>query len=123
MAGPQPPPGDDTPEEAARPHSSTPDEIEQGLVAEAHLATTRDILFAHGTDPSVTAEVRIGDLPLRWPWAVLCGVEEAVSLLEGREVDVAAVPEGSIVYPEEPVLQVSGRYLSFAPPWPPPRPV
>jgi nicotinate phosphoribosyltransferase len=115
MAGSEASPGDDdTPEEAARPHSSTPDEIEQGLVAEAHLATTRDILFAHGTDPSVTAEVRIGDLPLRWPWAVLCGVEEAISLLEGREVDVTAVPEGSIVYPEEPVLQVSGRYLSFA---------
>jgi nicotinate phosphoribosyltransferase len=115
MAGSEPRPRDkDNPGEAARPHSSTLDEIEEGLVAEGNLAATRDILFTHGTDPSVTAEVRVGDLPLRWPWAVLCGVEEALSLLEGREVDVAAVPEGSIVYPEEPVLQVSGRYLSFA---------
>jgi nicotinate phosphoribosyltransferase len=115
MAGSEPRPRDkDNPGDAARPHSSTLDEIEEGLVAEGNLAATRDILFTHGTDPSVTAEVRVGDLPLRWPWAVLCGVEETLSLLEGREVDVAAVPEGSIVYPEEPVLQVSGRYLSFA---------
>jgi nicotinate phosphoribosyltransferase len=100
--------------DAARPHSATPEEIEQGLVSEGSVATTREILFTHGADPSVTAEVHIGTLPLGWPWAVLCGVEEALSLLEGREVEVAAVPEGSVVYPEEPVLQVSGRYLSFA---------
>jgi nicotinate phosphoribosyltransferase len=44
---------------------------------------------------------------------VLCGLEEALSLLEGRDVDAMAVPEGSVIYPEEPVLQISGRYLAF----------
>lgn len=114
MAGPSARPSPDASDEAARSHSATHEEIEQGLVAESHLVLTRDILFSHGTDPTITAEAWIGDLPRGWEWAVLAGLEEALSLLEGRELDAAAVPEGSVVYPEEPVLQVSGRYLSLA---------
>jgi nicotinate phosphoribosyltransferase len=44
---------------------------------------------------------------------VFAGLDELMSLLEGREVTVQSLPEGSVFYPEEPVLTVSGRYLSF----------
>jgi nicotinate phosphoribosyltransferase len=34
-------------------------------------------------------------------------------LLDGRGVEVRAIPEGSVFFPEEPVMVVSGRYLDF----------
>jgi nicotinate phosphoribosyltransferase len=117
MAAPRPrrastDPGDEV--AGGQPSAGAPrEDIVDGRVAEGRLAATRQVLSAEGLDPRVTCEVRTGDLPSGWPWAVLCGLEEALSLLEGRDVDAVAVPEGSVIYPEEPVLQISGRYLAF----------
>jgi nicotinate phosphoribosyltransferase len=100
--------------EPARPlHAATPDEILQGEVSEAHFLRTREVLEAAGRDPRVTAEVRPESLPRGWPWAVVAGMAEALSLLSDREVDVVGLPEGSVVYAEEPALVISGRYLGF----------
>jgi nicotinate phosphoribosyltransferase len=95
-------------------HASAPEDIRAGRVAAAHLDTTREILESRRADPQVACEVRLGDLPPGWPWAVLCGLEEVLMLLEGRDVEALAVPEGSVIYTEEPVLQISGPYPEFA---------
>ena len=94
-------------------HAATAGELLAGRTAPAHLAATAAVLRSTGDDPDVVGEVRLRQLPDGWPWAVLCGVEEAISALEGRDVEVLAVPEGTVVYPEEPVLQVAGRYAQF----------
>jgi nicotinate phosphoribosyltransferase len=44
---------------------------------------------------------------------VFAGLEEALYLLEGHDVEVQALPEGSVFYAEEPVLVISGPYLDF----------
>lgn len=94
-------------------HAAAPEDVLGGRTAPAEVRATADVLRAVGEDPEVACEVRLDLLPPSWPWAVLCGVEEAVAMLEGREVEVLAVPEGAVVYPEEPVLQVVGRYAEI----------
>jgi nicotinate phosphoribosyltransferase len=100
--------------QATRPlHAATPEEILQGDVSDAHFLRTREVLEAAGRDPRVTAEVRPETLPRGWSWAVVAGTAEALSLLADREVDVVGLPEGSVIYEEEPALVISGRYLGF----------
>lgn len=41
-------------------------------------------------------------------------MDEALRLLEECEVEAVALPEGSVFYAEEPVLQVAGSYRAFA---------
>jgi nicotinate phosphoribosyltransferase len=71
------------------------------------------VLRAENEDPTVVAEIRAASLPPGWRWAVLAGLDEAVSLLEERNLDVQALPEGSVFFAEEPVLTVVGPYLEF----------
>jgi nicotinate phosphoribosyltransferase len=94
-------------------HAASPDEILQGEVSDPHFHRTREVLEAAGRDPVVTAEIRPETLPRGWPWAVLAGTAEALLLLADREVDVVGLPEGSVIYAEEPALVISGRYLGF----------
>ncbi|MBW2085552.1 MAG: nicotinate phosphoribosyltransferase, partial [Deltaproteobacteria bacterium] len=48
-----------------------------------------------------------------WEWAVLAGLEEALSLLSDFEVKVRAMPEGTVFRSFEPVMEIEGRYLEF----------
>jgi nicotinate phosphoribosyltransferase len=98
----------------ARFHVASPEDILSGRVAEIQVLRGREVLHTIGQNPEVTVEVRASVLPLRWPWAVFAGLEEALSLLEGRGLSVHGLPEGSVFYPEEPVLAITGPYLSFA---------
>jgi nicotinate phosphoribosyltransferase len=68
-----------------------------------------------GRDHPVVAEVRARRLPGGAERALFCGVGEIAALLEGIPgVDVDALPEGAFFGPEEPVLNLSGRYTRFA---------
>ncbi len=71
------------------------------------------VLKGEGENPQVVAEIRASTLPVDWGWGVFAGLEEALWLLEGRGVEVHALPEGSVFFPEEPVMVVSGPYLDF----------
>jgi nicotinate phosphoribosyltransferase len=74
---------------------------------------TRMVLQDEGRNPEVVAEIRAASLPLDWPWALLAGVEEAVSLLSDRPVAVQVLREGGLFFAEEPVMVLSGAYLGF----------
>ena len=95
-------------------HLSTPEQILRGMATGADVLRALEILEAKGADPHVVAEVRAAALPAGWRWAVLAGLEEALALVEDRDVDVDALPEGSVFYAEEPVLVIAGRYQEFA---------
>ncbi len=91
--------------------SIVPDEeILEGKTTDIYFLRTEEVLRKKGLNPEVVAEVITTD----GGWAVLAGLEETAHLLEGKDVDVYAMPEGTIFFPYEPVLRIEGRYLEFA---------
>ena len=46
-------------------------------------------------------------------WFVVAGLDEVAYLLDGVDVEVRAVPEGTICRPQEPILTLSGPYSAF----------
>jgi nicotinate phosphoribosyltransferase len=102
-------------------HVATEDEIRAGRTSDVYFLRTLDVLEKAGRDRvRVVAEVTTGALPNGWPWAVLCGVEEVVHLLEGKSVSLWALPEGSF-FPSRtprgipvPVMVLDGPYGEWA---------
>jgi nicotinate phosphoribosyltransferase len=100
---------------------ATADEIRAGQTTDIYFLRTLDILKKAGRDRvGVVAEVTTGSLPNGWPWAVLCGVEEVVHLLEGKAVSLWSLPEGSFFPPRTPrgipipAMVVEGPYGEWA---------
>jgi nicotinate phosphoribosyltransferase len=98
---------------AQPPHVALPEEIRDGQVTDVYFRRGEAVLEAEGENPQVVAEIRASTLPGEWPWGLFAGLEEALWLLGGRGVEVRALPEGSVFFPEEPVMVVSGPYLGF----------
>ena len=94
-------------------HCTSYEAIKAGKVTDVYFARTREILQAEGRDGLVRAEFIAKALPDGWPWALLAGVEEVASLLDGMNVDVRAMAEGTIFRPWEPVLEIKGMYTDF----------
>ena len=86
------------------------EEILEGKTTDVYFLRTEEVLRAKGVNPKVVAEVTT----TKGGWAVLAGLEDVAHLLEGKKVDVYAMPEGTIFFPYEPVLQIEGPYLEFA---------
>lgn len=94
-------------------HCTTYDAIKAGQVTDVYFARTLEILKAEGLDRRVKAEFIAKSLPREWRWTVLAGLEEVASLLNGVDVDVRAMAEGTIFRPWEPVLEIEGMYTDF----------
>ncbi|MEZ3116291.1 nicotinate phosphoribosyltransferase [Halobaculum sp. MBLA0147] len=86
--------------------------ILEGRATDAYFRRTRETLTAADRDPHVVAEVTADQFPTG-TFEVLAGVENAVSLLAGRGVDVDALPPGTC-FDGGPVLRIEGSYLAFA---------
>jgi nicotinate phosphoribosyltransferase len=86
--------------------------IQNGECTDIYFERTEEILDATGRNPRVEMEITAGVLP--GEWAVFCGLDDVISLLEDKPISVMAMPEGSIFYPNEPVMRISGRYRDFA---------
>jgi len=94
-------------------HTASLDEIRAGKVTDVYFERALVAIQAGGLDKNVAAEITASSLPRDYDWAVLAGIEEAVAALEGLECDVDAVPEGTVFYPGEPVMRLSGMYSRF----------
>jgi len=95
-------------------HMATPDELRAGEITDVYFQRAVQVLQAAGISKQVTAEVTVSALPTGYDWGVLAGVEEVCALLAGLPVDVHCAPEGSLLFPEQPVLRLSGEYTDFA---------
>ncbi|MFQ6135761.1 MAG: nicotinate phosphoribosyltransferase [Candidatus Hydrothermarchaeales archaeon] len=95
-------------------HLATVDEIKDGKTTDVYFARAKDILEKKGVEKSVIAEVTASSFPDDYKWGILAGVEEVAYLFEGYPVDVYSLPEGSIFYPNEPVIRIEGDYKRFA---------
>ncbi|MFB0522226.1 MAG: nicotinate phosphoribosyltransferase [Candidatus Bathyarchaeia archaeon] len=101
-------------------HYATDEEIKKGETTDIYFTRTKEILEAKGLEKlQAVAEVTSGRLPRKWPWGVLCGIEEVARLFEGCQVDVYVMPEGSVFYHNdqygirEPVMFIEGPYGEF----------
>ncbi len=88
--------------------------IKNGKVSDIYFRRALEIIKDKGLDKKVKAEVAVKSLPKDRDWAVFCGLEEVVELLENKSVSVRAIPEGTIFKENEPVLEIEGMYSEFA---------
>jgi nicotinate phosphoribosyltransferase len=86
--------------------------IREGRATDAYFQRTRDALEAADRNPHVVAEVTADQFPTG-SFELLTGVENAVELLSGHEIDVDAIPPGTL-FDGGPVLRIEGPYLAFA---------
>jgi nicotinate phosphoribosyltransferase len=94
-------------------HTAKPEDVKAGKVTDVYFDRTMRILKAKGLDARVRMEIFAKTLPGGWEWAVLAGIEEVVELLSGLPVNVRSMPEGTVFYPCEPVMEVEGNYGDF----------
>jgi len=101
-------------------HCATDEEIKKGETTDIYFLRTKQIIEAKKLDKlRALAEVTPGKLPSEWPWGILCGIEEEARLFEGCNVNVYAMPEGSVFYytdrrgVREPVMFIEGPYGEF----------
>jgi nicotinate phosphoribosyltransferase len=89
-----------------------PDAIREGSATDAYFDRTETTLRHAGRNPRVVAEVTADQFP-DGSYELLAGVRDAAALLEGRDLDVDAVPPGRL-FDGGPVLRIEGDYLTFA---------
>lgn len=95
-------------------HLADPKDIKEGKITDVYFERTVKIIKAKGIDRRVAAEVRASQLPASYPWAVLAGLDEVLTLFEGIKVNLWAMPEGTFFHSFEPVLVIEGNYSDFA---------
>ncbi|AUX10779.1 nicotinate phosphoribosyltransferase [Halalkaliarchaeum desulfuricum] len=90
----------------------SPSAIHEGRATDAYFERTAAALDHAGRNPTVTAEVTADQFP-SGEFELFAGLKDATALLEGRDVDVDAIPEGRL-FDGGPVLRIEGPYLEFA---------
>ena len=86
--------------------------IAEGRATDAYFLRTEEALEHAGRNPRVVAEVTADQFPTG-AFEAFAGVADAARLLEGRNVDADALPEGTL-FDGGPVLRIEGPYLAFA---------
>ncbi|MFQ5838793.1 MAG: nicotinate phosphoribosyltransferase [Thermoplasmata archaeon] len=101
-------------------HAASEADILAGRTTDIYFERAKEILQKEGKDREpVVAEFTAGGLPQGWEWGVFCGLDEVVNLMEGRSVDLYALPEGTIFNPRShngvrvPVMVLEGPYGEF----------
>lgn len=94
-------------------HIADEKQIKDGLVTDVYFERTAKILKAKGINKMVRAEFVAKDLPAGWDWAIFAGLEECAELFKQLPVDVRILKEGTIFHPNEPIMEIYGKYLDF----------
>ncbi|OPX60089.1 MAG: putative nicotinate phosphoribosyltransferase [Methanobacterium sp. PtaB.Bin024] len=94
-------------------HIAEEKEIMEGNVTDVYFQRTLEILKNKNINPKVRAEFAAKALPGEWSWAVLAGLEEVALLLKDLPVQVRTMKEGTVFYPNQPVLEIEGYYQDF----------
>ncbi len=85
------------------------EKIKSGWVTDIYFKRSLKILGEKGLDKTmVRIEAHVYGLPQGWSWAVFAGLEDALRLFEGRNVNIYSVPEGTIFRSLEPVFVLEG---------------
>ncbi len=99
-------------------HIATPEEIKEGKTTDVYFLRTKEILEKNNVQKKVYAEFTVMNPP--YEWVVFAGLDEVLHLMEGKNVNIYALPEGTIFtgrdmygYPV-PVMAIEGDYKEFA---------
>ncbi len=84
------------------------EDIKSGVTTDKYFIWTEKILKEKKVNPYVVAEFTASR------WGVFSGLNDVLRLMEGINVDIYAMPEGTLFFPHEPVMVVVGHYLDFA---------
>ncbi len=93
-------------------------QIKKGLTTDIYFARTEKILQEMHINKTVVAEVTVQSLP--HSWAVFVGLPEVLELLQGKDINVWAMREGTIFTSHDengipiPVMVIQGIYKDFA---------
>jgi len=85
--------------------------IKRGDCTDIYFVRTEETLEKEKINPQVVMEVTAAALPDTW--GIVCGLSDVLALLSGIPVTVDAMPEGTVFFPNEPVLRITGRYRDF----------
>lgn len=88
-------------------------DILNNKLTDVYFQRTGDILDKLNKNPLVKMEIACGGLPQDYQWGILCGLEEFLLTLKGKNVDVEGLKEGSIFFEDEPILTIKGHYMDF----------
>ncbi|OYR49944.1 nicotinate phosphoribosyltransferase [Halorubrum sp. Eb13] len=86
--------------------------IRDGRATDAYFERTEAALDRAGRNPRVVAEVTADQFP-DGDFELFAGLKDALALLEGRDVDADAIPEGRL-FDGGPVMRIEGPYREFA---------
>ncbi len=95
-------------------YTATEEEIKQGKTTDIYFDRAVQIIKEKKADKWVKAEFRAKKLPKNYKWAVLGGVEEALTLLENKNVNVRTLNEGTLFTSYDPVIEIEGMYTDFS---------
>ncbi len=95
-------------------HIATAEEILQGKVTDVYFQRALEVLDARSLRKKVKVEFIVKHLPGNYRWGILAGLDDALSLLYNLPLTVKAMAEGSVFYPNEPVMTIEGTYQDFA---------
>ena len=91
------------------------EEVVKGEATDIYFIRTERILREKGlANVKVRMEFHSASLPKGYDWAVFSGLEEVLKVLEGKPVNVWALPEGTLFKPNEPLLVIEGNYADIA---------
>ncbi|MEM2094091.1 MAG: nicotinate phosphoribosyltransferase [Candidatus Bathyarchaeia archaeon] len=95
-------------------HVAEPEAIKRGDVTDIYYKRTKEVVEKKGlSGKRVVMDVHAYSMPKGYDWCVLAGLEEAVYLFEGLNVDVYSMREGTLFRRYQPVFRVEGSYLEF----------
>ncbi|MGB9936091.1 MAG: nicotinate phosphoribosyltransferase [Methanobacterium sp.] len=94
-------------------HVAEEKDILNGNITDVYFNRTLKILKEKDINCKVKSEFVAKNLPEGYDWGILAGLEEVIRLLEKLPVKVRAMKEGTLFYPDEPVLEIEGNYQDF----------
>ncbi len=96
------------------------EDIKNGKTTDVYFENTLKIFEEKGVGGEyVVAEFTTTSLPEDGGWGVFVGLEDVITLLEGKPVDLYSLPEGTIFRPRDdkgvltPVMMIQGPYKEF----------
>jgi len=94
-------------------YTASEEDIKSGKTTDFYFINTKKILEEKDINKNVVVEITASGLPNNYRWGILSGLYEALLLLEGYNIDVIGLEEGSLFYQQEPVLTIEGNYRDF----------
>ncbi len=99
-------------------NTATDRDISEGKTSDVYFERSVSKLDRESKDRKVVMEMTT--MGNGNPWIVFCGLDEIISLIEGRNVDLQSIPEGTVAPPRDfrgipiPFLALRGKYSDIS---------